>query len=309
MAESASELHAEIEKLERRHAEHPEGRYFVPLANAYRKLGEVGRAERLLHEGLRHHPDYLSAHIVLGRCLADRNAVADAAQEFRYVLTLDSQNLIALRTLGELAAGQGHTEEAERWYEQLLAVDPMNEEARRALESLRGLAGDDAEFDAGSGWWERQVEAPAPPEPAPAEPAPAPTAAEPPADPEPHAAAESEPMQEEEPDWQDLLVRDEPFDEPPAPADEEVVTETIAELYARQGFPERAAEVFRTLIRQRGGDPTLELRLAELETGAAARVPEGAAPPPPSAAEPGGVASIGPSSGKAAPSPARFARL
>ena len=30
---------SEIEKLERRYAENPDGRYFAPLADAYRKAG------------------------------------------------------------------------------------------------------------------------------------------------------------------------------------------------------------------------------------------------------------------------------
>src|SRR5690606_5554678 len=136
MAETPSELKTEIEKLETRHAEHPEGRFFVPLANAYRKAGEFGRAEALLREGVRQHPDYLSAHIVLGRCLADRGAIRDANAEFRYVLSIDPQNLIALRTLGELEMDSGRPEEAARWFEQLLGVDPMNDEARRALDAL-----------------------------------------------------------------------------------------------------------------------------------------------------------------------------
>jgi tetratricopeptide (TPR) repeat protein len=43
------------------------------------------------------------------------------------------------------------------------------------------------------------------------------------------------------------------------------VTETMAELYRNQGFPERAADVYRQLIRERGGDARLEERLAEIE--------------------------------------------
>ena len=135
----------EIEKLERKHAEHPEGRFFVPLANAYRKMGDVETAEALLRAGVERHPDYLSAHIVLGRCLADRGAVSEAEEELRFVISQDSQNLIALRTLGELAVSEGRTGEAAQWYRELLAVDPMNEEARQALEadsaaSVRQLA-------------------------------------------------------------------------------------------------------------------------------------------------------------------------
>jgi len=63
---------SEIEKLERRYAENPDGRYFAPLADAYRKAGQVDRALELVRAGLEKHADYLSAHIVLGRCLLDK---------------------------------------------------------------------------------------------------------------------------------------------------------------------------------------------------------------------------------------------
>ena len=137
-----SEFREEVEKLERKHADNPEGRYFVPLANAYRKAGHVDRAMALLREGLERHPDYLSAHIVLGRCLTDVGDGAAAEREFRYVLSLGPQHLIALRTLGVLASASGNAGEARGWYQDLLAVDPMNEEARRALDAINALPAD-----------------------------------------------------------------------------------------------------------------------------------------------------------------------
>jgi tetratricopeptide (TPR) repeat protein len=137
MADSSHGLDAEIQKFEQKHGEHPEGRYFVPLANAYRKNGDLEHAEALLREGLKHHPDYLSAHIVLGRCLADRGAISEAEEQFRLVVAGDPQNLVALRALGELAASSGRRAEAVSWYEQLLAIDPMSSEAREGLEAVR----------------------------------------------------------------------------------------------------------------------------------------------------------------------------
>jgi tetratricopeptide (TPR) repeat protein len=44
-----------------------------------------------------------------------------------------------------------------------------------------------------------------------------------------------------------------------------VFTETMAQVYARQGLYDRAADVYRELLRQRPGDPALETRLAEMQ--------------------------------------------
>ncbi len=62
---------SEIEKLERRYAENPKGRNFAPLADAYRKAGQLDQAIELCKSGIERHPDYVSAHIVFGRCLID----------------------------------------------------------------------------------------------------------------------------------------------------------------------------------------------------------------------------------------------
>ncbi len=354
MAEAPPELAAEIRKLERKHEENPAGRYFVPLANAYRKAEDLPRAETLLREGLRNYPDYLSAHIVLGRCYADRGATAEAIREFRHVLTIDPQNLIALRTLGELAAAEGRREDASRWFTELLAVDPMNADARQMLGSLDqlppaaalqgdsdGAAAEAAEpvFVEQVPWWERPahaapqaqsealtpqpdtdaeptdtashagwvgsevpgwVEIDLPPdatgpesdsgdsdalqgapgaEPLPSLREPGANAAESAAEPshladvEPSAVADatakSQPNRELECPTSDAGAGAdaESGGEEGEPADDaELVTATIAELYARQGFPGRAAEVYRELIRRGNGDTArLQQRLSDLQ--------------------------------------------
>jgi tetratricopeptide (TPR) repeat protein len=57
---------------------------------------------------------------------------------------------------------------------------------------------------------------------------------------------------------------------PRAPAEPEfVVTETMAEVLARQGYAGDALRVYRELARRNGGDPRLESRIRELETAMA----------------------------------------
>ena len=130
---------SEIEKLERRYAENPDGRYFAPLADAYRKAGQVDRALEVVRAGIEKHPDYLSAHIVLGRCLLDKGDDAEAEQTFRSVLDLDAENIIALKSLAEITERTGRTIEARQWLQKLLVVDSMNVEAESDLQRLGGV--------------------------------------------------------------------------------------------------------------------------------------------------------------------------
>src|SRR5262245_61347729 len=94
---------SEIEKLEARYAENPDGRYFAPLADAYRKAGRVDDALQLVDQGLTKHPEYLSAHIVRGRCYLDKKDDPAALAAFQRVLDLDTENIIALKSLSEIA--------------------------------------------------------------------------------------------------------------------------------------------------------------------------------------------------------------
>jgi len=129
---------SEIEKLERRYAENPDGRYFAPLADAYRKAGQVDRALELVRAGIEKHADYLSAHIVLGRCLLDKKDDEGAGQAFQRVLTLDSENIIALKSLAEIEERKGDLVQARQWLQQLLHIDPMNADAEADLTRLGG---------------------------------------------------------------------------------------------------------------------------------------------------------------------------
>lgn len=51
----------------------------------------------------------------------------------------------------------------------------------------------------------------------------------------------------------------------------EIVTRTLAEIYASQGYVERAADIYRQLCRKEPDNPVLRGRLAELRGKAAAR--------------------------------------
>ena len=116
----------EIAKLEALYASNPDGRVFTHLAEAYRKAGQFDRARSILEQGLTKHPAYASAHVVLGRVFIDLNQADEASESFRRVLQLDPHNLVALRSLGDLARAAGRNAEALGYFEELRHQDPSN---------------------------------------------------------------------------------------------------------------------------------------------------------------------------------------
>ena len=131
---------SEIDKLEARFRDNPKGRNFAPLADAYRKAGLIDNAIDLCQNGLKLHPDYVSAYIVYARCLIDKKDDPAALGVFRKVLELDGENIIALRGLAELAERNGKYEEEVEWLSRLLNADPMNGDAAEALARAKGKA-------------------------------------------------------------------------------------------------------------------------------------------------------------------------
>lgn len=126
---------SEIEKLEARYRENPQ-QWFAALADSYRKAGDLELALDVVRAGLEKRPNYVSGHIVLGRCLLDQKNDLEAAQAFQRVLELDAENVIALKALAEISRRAGDVAQSRRWLSRLLEVDPMNDEAREALEAL-----------------------------------------------------------------------------------------------------------------------------------------------------------------------------
>jgi tetratricopeptide (TPR) repeat protein len=131
---------SEIDKLEARFRDNPKGRNFAPLADAYRKAGLIDNAIDLCQNGLKLHPDYVSAYIVYARCLVDKKDDAAALGVFTQVLGLDGENIIALRGLAELAERNGKYDEEVQWLSRLLNADPMNGDAAEALARAKGKA-------------------------------------------------------------------------------------------------------------------------------------------------------------------------
>jgi tetratricopeptide (TPR) repeat protein len=126
---------ARIDELKKKFDENPR-RYFAPLANEFRKGGDLDQAILICEEFLPQQPGHMSGHIVYGQTLFENNRLEDARTVFETALSLDPENLIALRHLGDIAARLGDTPAARRWYERVLEADPRNDEIQSLISGL-----------------------------------------------------------------------------------------------------------------------------------------------------------------------------
>src|SRR6266550_1484841 len=124
-----------IDELRQKFEENPR-RYFAPLANEYRKAGEIDQAIAICREYLPQQPGHMSGHIVYGQALYEARQFEEAKTVFETALALDPENLIALRHLGDIALIIGDSDGARAWYRRVLDADPRNEEIQAQLATL-----------------------------------------------------------------------------------------------------------------------------------------------------------------------------
>src|SRR4051812_23730524 len=114
-----------LRELQEKFEENPR-RYFAPLANEYRKGGQPKRAIEICRAQLAQMPGHMSGQIVYAQALYEASEFEEARQVFERALTLDPENLIALRSLGDMSLQSGDTVEARSWYTRLLDADPKD---------------------------------------------------------------------------------------------------------------------------------------------------------------------------------------
>src|SRR3954464_4873848 len=128
---------ARIDELRKKFEENPR-RYFAPLANEHRKAGDFDQAIFICQEYLPQQPGHMSGHIVLGQALFESKRLPEARTVFETALTLDPENLIALRHLADISRDLGEVTVARGWYERVLQADPRNEEIAAIMSSMSG---------------------------------------------------------------------------------------------------------------------------------------------------------------------------
>lgn len=126
---------ARVDELKKRYEENPR-RFFAPLANEYRKAGDLEAAIDLCRMHLEEQPGHLSGHIVYGQALFESSRAAEAKTVFEAALTLDPENLIALRHLGDISKSSGDATAAKHWYGRVLEADPRNDEVIALIDAL-----------------------------------------------------------------------------------------------------------------------------------------------------------------------------
>lgn len=127
---------SEIAKLTERISKDPKSKLFVPLAEEYKKVGDIEMAIAVLAEGLKNNPGYVTAKSFLGRILLDKGNLSEAQKEFEEVIKAIPDNVLAQRKLGDIHALQGRAQEALLFFKAVLTVNPKDPELKALVADI-----------------------------------------------------------------------------------------------------------------------------------------------------------------------------
>lgn len=278
-----------IEELQSKLDKDPDSKIFLPLAEEYRKSGMLEEAIAICQDGLKKHPNYVSARVVLGRAYMELKRTIEAQAEFEEVISKIPDNLMANKHLGDIYFMQGNLKSALERYQAVLRLDPHNEEVVSKVKKLSeqldqrppiSVPPEEVPGEPQTSSKDEQTEEPTE-EPAEEreeehaqmvidlteEEGSLPTPKERPEEPQPQIDQPTPPLHEES--------SPPPAEESPAPPPEpelpvieeerdEMVTETMAELFAKQGLLDKAIKVYERLLESNPDNMELKFRYEQL---------------------------------------------
>lgn len=118
----------------------PRSQIFAALAEAYRKLGDLKSALDACNDGIKLHPDYGSAYLVLAKVARDQKRFAEAEQAATRAIHLEGRTRSAELLLSDVYLQTGQFTKAEAILGRLSEADPNNDSVRR-LRALVKKAG------------------------------------------------------------------------------------------------------------------------------------------------------------------------
>jgi tetratricopeptide (TPR) repeat protein len=125
-----------LEELRRRVQKDPTSLVFAQLAEEHRRAGEHHEAVRVCRAGLRHHPEYHSARVTLGRALLAMGQLPEAERELQIALRAAPENIAAQREMGELYRRDGRLSDAITRFRTALSLAPRDADLAATVAEL-----------------------------------------------------------------------------------------------------------------------------------------------------------------------------
>ncbi len=140
-----AEIEDRIAKCNKIMGENPNSQIFAALADAYRKKGQLDEAFRICQNGLRIHPNYVSAHMVMARINLDKGMYDWAEIEVNKAVVLEGSSFATDLLLSEIYIRKGEFSKATKLLDKLQKIDSANSQVQKLLELCQRIPLESAE--------------------------------------------------------------------------------------------------------------------------------------------------------------------
>jgi tetratricopeptide (TPR) repeat protein len=130
------EINDRITKCERILEDNPQSQIFAALADAYRKKGDIQKAQEICSDGLKIHPDYPSARIVLAKILIAKGNHDQGWDELKKAVALSGRTRAVDILEAEIFIQKGQKSAASALIDSLSSVDPDDDNVKNLKEML-----------------------------------------------------------------------------------------------------------------------------------------------------------------------------
>jgi len=134
----SAEIDDRITKCEKLLAADPNSQIFAALAEAYRKKGDLQKAQDICTEGLKIHPNYSSARIVLAKILMARENYDLAWDELKEAAATSGRTRAIDILESEILIRRGQKSAAAAILHRLHASDPNDDSVRNLMTLMEG---------------------------------------------------------------------------------------------------------------------------------------------------------------------------
>ncbi|MEW5874699.1 MAG: hypothetical protein AB1752_05905 [Candidatus Zixiibacteriota bacterium] len=136
---TVAELDERIERCLAILADNPHSQVFAALAEAYRRRGEFAHAFATCKSGLKHHPNYAPAHVVMAKLYLHQRMVVEALGSLARAVELEGPTRITDQLEAEIQLASGDLEGAQHAVDRLKLTDPGNPGLPELMEQLRKM--------------------------------------------------------------------------------------------------------------------------------------------------------------------------
>ena len=135
----SSEISDRIEKCQKILELDPNSQIFAALADAFRKRSELDKAFRICQNGLKIHPSYGAAHVIMAKINMDRGLYDWAETELKKAVELDGGSRATDLLLAEIYIYKGEFVDAVKLLKKLHQSDPDNKQIKKLLDIARKI--------------------------------------------------------------------------------------------------------------------------------------------------------------------------